>query len=818
MERIMKQFFRMAIAFACIILSTSSAFAARQDMAQLSGKVYEKATNEPLGWATVALMKADSTIVAGVACDAEGAYALQVAPGAYIMKVSLLGYADHCECISLKAGKTALDPIYLDADTQQLASATLTERVKLVEMKIDKLVMNVSQSAFAQGSNALELMKKAPGVTIDKDGNVKLNGKTVSVWIDGRPSHADGKSLEALLRSTNGESIDKFEIMEHPSAKYDAEGQGGIINIKTKKNLLAGLNGSMGLGGGGMHFSWIEQTPWQQSSWLNLGYRTQKTNTFFSIYEGFYNTPMELLNTTLLPQNDFKQFGNTVLLNFYHNYNVKLGNDWFINDKNTIGFILYMPGEYTTMNSKGSTTEQWIADQHQMMSNSLIANKNQSTQYTANLNYTHIFDPARASEVTANLDYYRSNGKEHNTQDDVTRYDAVPDVVSLTNQSIDATKIYDIYSAKADYQSVVFQKYMLEAGAKWALSMTDNDTREVKTAVPDNLITFGYKEHIGAGYVSMAGQLGPKVSAKVGLRGEYTYSKGDWISAGRTTQKNYFDLFPTVYLGYTPSADWRLSTSYSRRISRPNYTQLNPNKTYIDSRTYIVGNPEILPQYSDDVNFVAGYGQHLSLVLGYNHTGNTVTQIPSYSPDGNQYLTWDNYGTNRIAVTGLSIAALPVGKFLQWTASANGIYINSVSEKMSATSNCFGGQVYTALSFLFPKNWKLDWDATYSSRMRMANYDIHPVFYSDLALKKSCLDDRMNITLSVNDIFRSRTNDIDMIDQSGSGAISNIGQKYYTQKVLLDITWSFGKAKQTRQRKVGNLEEMSRTGGSGLGK
>lgn len=166
----------------------------------------------------------------------------------------------------------------------------------------------------------------------------------------------------------------------------------------------------------------------------------------------------------------------------------------------------------------------------------------------------------------------------------------------------------------------------------------------------------------------------------------------------------------------------------------------------------------------------------------------------------------------------MSVAALPIGKFLQWTASANGIYINSVSEKMSATSNCFGGQVYTALSFLFPKNWKLDWDATYSSRMRMANYDIHPVFYSDLALKKSCLDDRMNITLSVNDIFRSRTNDIDMIDQSGSGAISNIGQKYYTQKVLLDITWSFGKAKQTRQRNVGNLEEMSRTGGSGLGK
>lgn len=808
----------MAIAIASIILGTSSAFATRQSMAQISGVVYEKATGEPLGWATVALMKSDSTIVTGVACDERGAYSFQAAPGSYIMNVSMLGYADHCENVTFKSGANQIQPIYLSADTEMLAGATLTEKVKLVEMKIDKLVMNVSQSAFAQGSNALDLMKKAPGVTIDKDGNVKLNGKSVSVWIDGRPSYADGKSLESLLRSTNGESIDKFEIIEHPSAKYDAEGQGGIINIKTKKNLLSGLNGSMGLGGAGMHFSEIEYTPWQESYWLNLGYRTQKTNTFFSIYEGIYNTPIRLLNTTLLPQSDFKQVGYTVLLNFYHNYNVKLGNDWFINDKNTLGFIVYVPGDYTTMNSKGSTTEQWIGDQHYMQSRSVITNKDQGTQYTANLNYTHIFDESRSSEITANLDYYRNNGKEHNIQDDETRYDAAWETMIPSTQSMDAIKIYDIYSAKADYQSVVFQSFMLEAGAKWALSVTDNDSKEIKTGVADNIIRFGYQEHVGAGYMSMAGQISPKISAKVGLRGEYTYSMGDWISAGETTKRNYFDLFPTVYLGYTPSDDWRISASYSRRINRPNYTQLNPNKTYIDSRTYIVGNPDILPQYSGEVALVAGYGQHLSFTTAYNHSSNVVTQMPSYTTDGTQYLTWDNYGTNKMALAALSVSALPIGKVLQWTANANLIYINSASDKMNAASEWLGTQAYTALSFVFPKNWKLDWDATYTSKMRMANYLLHPTFYSDIALKKNCLDDRMTITVSLDDIFRTRTNDIDMIDESGSGAVSNIGQKYYTQKVGVDVTWSFGKAKQSRQRKVGDLEEMSRAGSSGLGK
>lgn len=813
----MEKLIKSAIVIACMMFCAPNIRAARQESAQLLGNVCDKGSGEAVGWATVALMRADSTIVAGTACDEKGEYALNAAPGQYVMKVSMLGYRDWSGDISLSSGKNSHETIYLEADRNMLSGATVTERVKLIEMKIDKVVMNVSQSAFAQGSNALELMKKAPGVTIDKDGNVKLNGKTVSVWIDGRPSHADGKSLEALLRSTNGESIDKFEIMEHPSAKYDAEGQGGIINIKTKRNLLSGLNGSMGLGGGGMHFSEIAQTPWQQSFWTNLGYRTSKTNTFFSIYEGFYNTPMTLDNTLNAP-GDLKQEGKSLLRNFYHNYNVKLGNDWFIDDRNTLGFIVYVPGSYSTMNSDGSSTRQWVAGKKTMDSESVISNLDNSIQYTANLNYTHVFDPAKASELTANLDFYRNNGKDHNEQKDETVYYLPDELAVQTIQTIDAMKIYDIYSAKADYQSIVFKKFMLEAGGKWAMSTTDNDTREMRTGLPDVKIDYNYREHVGAGYVSIAGQFSPKFSAKFGLRAEYTSSTGDWISAGETTRRYYFDLFPTVFLGYNPSADWRFSGSYSRRISRPNYTQLNPTKTYVDSRTYLVGNPDMLPQYTDDVNFSVGYGQHLSLVLGYNHTANVVSQVPTYNPDGSQFLTWDNFGTNRMGLASFNVSALPIAKFLQWTLSANLLYMNSASSRTSFRSSSLGGQAYTALSFLFPKDWKLEIDANYQSRMQMANYMIHPRVTSNLALKKSCLDNRMNITLSLEDIFRSGTNDIDIIDETGSGASSSIAQKYYGQKVLLNLTWSFGKSVQTRQRKVGNLEEMSRAGSSGLGK
>ena len=169
------------------ILGGASASAARQNAAEIKGIVCDKSTGEPLGWTTVALMRPDSTLAAGATCDDKGAYSLQAVPGEYIIKASLIGYKDIFKNVKIVSGLNEIEPLNMSEDTQMIAGATVTERVKLIEMKIDKLVMNVSQSAFAQGSNALDLIKKAPGVTIDKDGNITLNGKKVQVWIDGRP-------------------------------------------------------------------------------------------------------------------------------------------------------------------------------------------------------------------------------------------------------------------------------------------------------------------------------------------------------------------------------------------------------------------------------------------------------------------------------------------------------------------------------------------------------------------------------------------------------------------------------------------------------
>lgn len=808
----MKKCIYSFIILAGSILSSTDMSAARQDYCTIKGSV--SCGNEAAGFATVAVMQTDSTLVTGVACDENGNYSIpEIAKGRYIVSASLIGYKTSYMDVTLSRQVQELPHITLEEDAQMLQSAMVTEKVKLVEMKIDKLVVNVSQSAYAQGSNALELMKKAPGVTIDKDGNVKLNGKSVSIWVDGRPSNLNGKSLEALLRSTNGESIDKFELMEHPSSKYDAEGQGGIINIKTKKNLAAGFNGSMGIGGGGMYFGKTGRFPWQESFWTNLGFRTKKTNTYLNVYEGTYVTDLEMSNN-LSFENEagemFRRSANSLIVNKYSNYNLKLGHDWFIDNKNTVGAIFYMPGEIQNMSSDKGLTQMWLSEVPFQEIVTDIENKSKSRQYNANLNYTHVFDETRSAEMTVNLDYYRNGSFSHNIQNDEAVMVADPDRSIFKVQTVDTDQIYDIYSAKADYQTVLWKRYMFEAGAKWAMSMTRNNGLEKVTEMPDVLSDFLYREHIGAGYFNIAGQFGEKFSAKLGLRGEYTNSFGDWKSAGEQSKNSYFDVFPTAYIGYAASEKVRLSLSYTRRISRPNYNQLDPTKTYVDAQSYLIGSPDLLPSYNQTVSFTSGFGQHLSLSVGYDHSSKLHIQAPSFDETGKEILTWTNGGVQNMAFVAFNVSALPVTKWLDWTLSATGLYTNSNLKDLGQKNSSFAAQLYTDFTFNLPKDWKISLDADYQSPMAYNIYRMRTVFMANFSMKKNLLENRLSLSFRVDDIFNTASNNMDILTP-GSSSIY-LGQKYYRCKAIVDLTWNFGQAQSTKARKVGNLDEMSRVG------
>ena len=796
----MKKFLESFLALGALLIC-ATAFA--QNTSSVKGQVFEKSSGTPLAWATVAITQ-DSTVITGAACDENGKFSLSAPEGKYTLVCSMVGYIEQRLDFTMGKGTLEMPALYMEEDAQMLQGARVVERERLVEMKIDKLVMNVGQSAFAQGSNGYELIKKAPGVTIDKDGNIKLNGKSVEVWIDGRPSHLDGKSLEALLRGTNGESIDKFELIANPSAKYDAQGQGGIINIKTKRNALQGLNGSVSANAGGMYYGGdYKRRIYQHRESANLNYRNGKVNTFLNLNDGDETNYIRLnMNSKI---KDLSSESNSILRAESRGFQARTGLDWFVDKRNTLGFIVGVPLSRHTVASpredNHSKTSNGIKDTY---TESDILNDMKGMQVNANLNFTHIFNEAKASEITANFDYYSNRSKSNNSQKNHSLAGGI--WTDLPQVEYGSDNYVDLYSAKADYQSVIFGFAMLESGVKWSSSKTYN--KDTQTASPDD--SYNYTENIGAVYASAGAQLGPKMSLKLGLRGEYTDANGDWANGKR----RYFDLFPTIFAAYRPSEKLNFGLSFTRRINRPSYWQLSSSKSFVDSKTYIVGNPQLQPEYNNSLSLNVGMGRYFSFYLVGDLTKGTMTQKPELADGASSYIMkWVNHGSREMGIFGVNIAELPLAKWLSWTLSLNGMYMNNKFEDASSSfknNEGFTGSGNTTLSFILPKDWKVQVDAYGTLPMAYGYFKIKPMYGSSLAVKKNLLDNKLILSFNISELFHYTDVNIENLVENGS---SELQQRFLRNHVRLGITYAFGKSSQSRARNVGKLEEASRMGG-----
>lgn len=830
--KLRRYIFTLAICFAILPL---------QAQTSISGKVLDKANNGPVPYATVRLLGADSAIVAGSITDAGGEFVLTAEQqGKYLLNIGFMGYVTYSQPIAVGESPIELGTLYMEQDEAvMLAAVEITAKAPLIEQKMDKLVMNVSQSAFAQGNNALDLLRKAPGVSIDKDGNVQLNGQAVEVWIDGRPSHLDGKSLEALLRGTEGTSIDKIEIIANPSAKYDAQGQGGIINIKSKRTFAQGFNGTLSANAGGMGFSRnLELLNPQKSFYftqdvnLNLNYRTDKTNTFLQLSESTMPMGVDVNATTT--SEHFSQVSQSYYDAHISSRSLKLGNDWFIDDKNTLGFIFTMPmtGMFQSADTDCNRSFQQIDGSTTQRVNSYASTEFDNRQYMGNINYTHTFDPQKMSEMTANLDYMHNVQLSDNVLANYYRFFAVPAEVAplllRDNMTLHSDNVVDIYSAKVDYQSLVFGMFMMEAGAKWAFSMTDNTLDRVFGSTfadgsvdgTHTVTPFDYHEHIGAGYATLATQI-KQWAAKVGLRGEYTYA----YNTENSVRQDYFNLFPTVFVGYT-STDMkkRINLSYTRRIQRPNYSQLNPFRNYIDAHTANEGNPDLKPCFSNNFALTAGFGQYLTLYANYISNKDVLSATPQIDiTTGEQILKTDNFGRMEYIGGGFSLAELPLGKAFSILLSGGAygvrnsapstpsLVVGVSSQDEPYESLSFLGTLYGCLTWNLPADWKLQLDVQASTPVSAGYIHVSSNFVSGISVKKTALDGRLIFNASFNDIFRTMSNDFTIL--AAQGVESSYEQQYLMQRVKVGLQWNFGAAqKPLKHRNVGNFDEAGRIG------
>ncbi len=794
---------------------------------------------EAMPFVTISVLAQDSTLLTGAITDDDGKYEIEITNRqspitSLIIQASYVGYQ------TMFGGPDFV----LREETEKLKEVEVKAKKPLIERQMDKLVVNVSASPLSAGSNGNDILRRAPGVRIDKDGNITVNGKSVEIWVDGKPSYLSGQQLKAMLDGTDGNTIEKIEIISNPSAKYDASGQGGIINIKTKRNMMKGLNGMLSAGYGGMYFGDVKRWLNQDMVSLMLNYRGEKTYTFGQLTQVFAQNDIDFESyreTPALKNYSYSDYDVT-----FQYYMLKLGNDWYIDSLNTFGFILQVP--YMNVDQHivpGLNTAYMIQGTDTTNSTTNSQNKLSAPQHTANLNYTHTFSEALERELTVNIDYNRYNNGSTNFQE--TNYDKPFGGIKSLGIDIRSKQIVNIYSAKLDFQTKFWKTGMIEAGVKYALSSTDNnmttDSTRNGAARPTDHNAFRYDEHVAAAYISVGKQFGEHWSVKLGLRGEYTFSHGDWKDDGLDSviNKSYFDPFPTAYVGYTSKPLGKIqqpisvSASYSRRIKRPNYWMLNPFTSYVDAYSIQKGNTNLTPEFNNDVELHFSWTQYLNMTFNFAHTQDMFSSKTTILPNGIGFSQWTNFGTCTTHGVNVSLTELPLvpkyatmedgsksmqGAWLALTVNAGWLhFINKSYEKNADGTPQYlmkshYGYVGGTLSAYLPKDWTMTFDANWSSPMLTGYNKSGSTYFASFGIRKMYMKKGLIFNLNVQDLFRSlsfRTDDMGQQQGNKSWYKNTIRQ----QRVMLSVTWMFGQYQQHKNRKVGDLDESSRLGGGG---
>ena len=796
----------------------------------IKGKVINT-KGETMPFVTISVLAKDSALLTGAITDEDGSYELTVENNQVIIQASYVGY------------QTAFGgpDFVLKEETEQLGEVEVKAKKPLIERQMDKLVVNVSASPLAAGSNGNDILRRAPGVRIDKDGNITVNGKSVEIWVDGKPSYLSGQQLKAMLDGTDGNTIEKIEIISNPSAKYDASGQGGIINIKTKRNMMKGLNGMLSAGYGGMYFGDVKRWLSQEMFSFMLNYRGEKTYTFGQLTQVFSQNDIDFETYRKTPQFENYSYSDYDL-NFQY-YMLKLGNDWYIDSVNTFGFILQVP--YMRVQQRIIDGRNYaytvVGNDTTSKSRSHTSAGTQSPQHTANLNYTHTFNEALERELTVNVDYNRYNNQHSNRQE--TEYDEL--ISHSLGLNIKSKQIVDIYSAKLDFQTKFWNTGMIECGVKYGLSSTDNHmtTDSILNQVPlsQTLQDFRYDEHVAAAYISVGKQFGEHWSVKLGLRGEYTYSLGNWQSADTVTHNSYFNPFPTAYVGYTSSPLGKLqqpiavSASYTRRIKRPNYWMLNPFRTYVDAYSYQEGNTELTPEFNNDVELHFSWTQYLNMTFNFAHTQDMFSSKTTILPNGMSSIKWTNFGTCTTHGANLSLTELPIvpkyaiaedgsrsmqGAWLALTVNAGWLhFINRSYEKQADGTPVYEnrshyGYAGGTLSAYLPKDWTMTFDGNWSSPMTTGYNTSGSTYFLSFGIRKMIMSKGLILNLNVQDLARSMSflnEDKGLAEGYCSWYKNTIRQ----QRVTLSVTWMFGQYQQHKNRRVGDMDELNRLGGGG---
>lgn len=753
------------------------------------------------------LLDPDNQLIKTEIADSNGKFTFNdLKGGNYHLRISRNGAeVYHSETITL-ADNTTLPSI--DLNVKSIEGVTITKTKPLLERQDGKMIMNVENSIASTGNSAFEVLEKAPGISIDNNDNISLRGKgNLLIQIDGKNTPMTGSDLANYLKGMPSSTIDKIEFITNPSSKYDAAGS-SIINIKLKKEQRRGTNGSISTSlGTGKYI--------KNNNSFSINHRNKKINIFGN-YSFAYR---EAYNGLVLDRNfyDNNVFQKTYLQDNYlkfkfNNHIAKAGMDYYMNDKNVLGFSVGLISNKFGLNGDNSNITLGSTHLPESTFNTLNTSNDEWTNVSVNLNHKYTID-SLGSEISTDFDYI--NYSNSSLQNFETRTHTIANNQdNLDIQKGDMNGKLNIYSLKSDLIKNFKNDWKLESGIKTSFVKTDNDLKffnaTTGSLIPDLNKTnhFIYEENINAVYGNVAKKW-ERLKVTAGVRVENTNVKGTQLTTNQVNKRNYTQLFPSAVVGYDLTENSNLEINLSRRITRPSYNQLNPFKLYLDPTTMRSGNPDLNPQTTMNYELTYSLSNKYFATLSYSKTSDNITDILKPVVEGGQNVTVQTFeNLNSASYFGLNlIAPVKVTKWWDMNNSANfyyGSYTGNVSGTQINNKGNFTFSINSINSFKLGNGFTAEITGNYKAREIYAYLNVSPIWYLNIGAQKKFKNNSV-LKFSFNDIFFTSNIKGQTVYNN---YIENFAVKRDTRVATLSYTYNFGSSKNGQPRKTGGAEDL----------
>ena len=786
---------------------------------QIKGTVIDS-IGAPVPFCALALLHAkDSSIAKGNFCDEQGRFEFTSVPGGtYVMRIVYSGYTPLVSSViplDSSQQNISLPPFVLKSSALLLKEVSVSVFKPTIEFKNGNTVLNVENNLVAGGNTVLELLKRIPGVSVDNQNNITINGKSgVRFLINGRLQYLSAEQMVNMLNGMNAETVATIELIKNPPAKYDAAGTAGLINIVLKKGKLKGFNGNLyEVAGKGIFF--------RSTTVANLNFKSNKWSVFSNFtymnlnmgdYYKFHRTVYGDVIKDVINEDGTDKIHREALTG-------NIGLEYELNPKTTLGLNVNAgPNNANHVQASKITIPTGTLFPYYLLNNASSFSENFNNP-SINLNAIHQLDTLGSQiQVSADFTNYLAEEKKNNTNRffDLGQTEVLQPYGNLSETNRD----FKIVTQKIDLNKMLKKNKSVELGFKNSYADNQNDFILQQTNDTTGLYyldktfsnNYHYTESILAGYVTFHHGF-RKVNWSLGLRGEQTNVHAAKLNSDFRLNRNYFNFFPSAGLDIAFNKHHSIQSSYSYRLDRPDYASLNPTRVFWDRLDYRAGNPFLVPQYSHNLNLDYNYKGFLTNSLGFIQTSNCFFFYSYTNP--NTRINTDtlvNMGVrNNLAYTLFLQKQIRAYQF-QFTGVALYRGVKGTLESEDASSQSFFYSLSLNNEWILPKEFKIQMYAMYNSPIReslqlyMANSSVNVV------LQKSFFNKSLFVALGIHDVFYQ---ELTGITTDFSNQKTLFYMKNDTRRMRLSLNYKFGKMKFQQKTLKSNEEESNRLKGSG---